>query len=331
MYAFSVSLSPCLMLARRLRRVAYLWAPWNWRINIADSCPQKVMVSGSIWRIHFFVVLDNVTVKHWQRASKVTCRRSIWSLKVSRWSRGSVLPSYATIDGILNLVSRGACWISVLNGEVDADYMTLVFLAANLSSRALSSFISSFTRDMTASSSLLPEVAEVRLAFMCVCISSPRLQPSRSNTLQNGLWGSSVIPFSCDLAMTLGWMVRPEAILLWGRDGPASSRLLLSVVADRVDSAWDREICWEFARRFEVTFPHMVVLATYFSTHVPSIADFGLGVGWTCDNTILSNSFLMVWMAWFVSSTIPSNCTCRLATWVSSISVCSGAFSFLGL
>ena len=42
--------------------------------------------------------------------------------------------------GILKAVGNGACWISTLNGEIDVDCAALVFLAANFSSLALSSF-----------------------------------------------------------------------------------------------------------------------------------------------------------------------------------------------
>ena len=88
--------------------------------------------------------------------------------------------------------------------------------------------------------------------------------------------GFFVIPISCDLVVTPSRTVRPEAILFWGRDGPTSLCLLLSVVADRVESTWVHEICWEFARWFEVALPCVVVLATCCSTHIPSIVDLSL-------------------------------------------------------
>ena len=167
---------------------------------------------------------------------------------------------------------------------------------------------------MTTSLCLLLEVANVRIASRCMRISAPLLRPSRSNTLRDDLWASSVIPLSCDLAMAPGLIVRPDAVLSWGRDGPASSRLLLSVVADLLDSAYERETCFELARWFEVALPHVVVLATCCSSRDPLIADLNLCVRCIGRSTILSSSCLMVWTTWSVSSTIPSSCACWLAT-----------------
>ena len=73
--------------------------------------------------------------------------------------------------GILNLIGNGACWISALKGEVDVDGAVSVFLAANFSSLALSLLISSFIRKMIGRSSLLIEVAELRLASKWVRMS----------------------------------------------------------------------------------------------------------------------------------------------------------------
>ena len=67
--------------------------------------------------------------------------------------------------GILNPVGSGAYWISTLNGEVVVDGATSVFMAASFPSLALNLLISSFMGEMTGRSSLLLEVAELRLAF----------------------------------------------------------------------------------------------------------------------------------------------------------------------
>ena len=74
---------------------------------------------------------------------------------------------------ILKPVGSGACWISVLNDDVEEDWVASVFLAAKFSSLALSSFISLLIIDMTGNSSLLLEVAYMRLASRCVHMSSP--------------------------------------------------------------------------------------------------------------------------------------------------------------
>ena len=66
--------------------------------------------------------------------------------------------------GILNLAGNGAYWISVLKGEVDVDDVASVFLAANFLSLTLNLLISSFIGEMIGRSSLLLEVAELRLA-----------------------------------------------------------------------------------------------------------------------------------------------------------------------
>ena len=50
-------------------------------------------------------------------------------------------------------------------------------------------------------------------------------------------------------------------------------------MADRVDSAGERETSCEFARRFEVALPCVVVLATCCSTRDPSTVDLNLSVG----------------------------------------------------
>ena len=133
-------------------------------------------------------------------------------------------------------------------------------------------------------------------------------------------------------------MVRPDVAIFWGWDAPASSRLLLTVVTkwvdsacERVDSACERETCYEFAWWVKVVLLCVVALATYCSTRDPSTVDLSLGVGWAGGITILSNNCLMVWMAWLVSSTIPSSWACRLATWARSTTECSATFSFPGL
>ena len=321
-YALSISFGPCLMLERRLRGVMYLRAPWNWCINIDDNCSQEMKIFDSIWKIHFLVVPDSMTAKHLQRAKVVTWSWSIWSLKASRWSWGSVLPSYVAMVGILKLSGSGACWISVLNNEIEVDWVAAVFLAANFLSLALSSFISSFIREMTSKSSLLLEVVELCLTSRCLRISSPRLRPSRSKTLHNGLRASSVTFLSCDLTIASGLVVRPDAVMFWGWEGHTSLRLLLTVVAERVDLACEHETCRKFPQWVEVALPRVVALATCYSTCDPLTVDWSLGVGWAAKITVLSSSCLMVWMAWLVSSIIPSSWACRFTIWARSTSVC---------
>ena len=86
--------------------------------------------------------------------------------------------------------------VGILNpagkGEVDVDGAASVFLAANFSSLALSSLISSFIGETIGRSSLLLEVAELHFASKWVCISSSLLRPSRSKTLRDRLRASSV-------------------------------------------------------------------------------------------------------------------------------------------
>ena len=115
--------------------------------------------------------------------------------------------------GILKLTGSGACWISALNGEVDVDYVASVFLAANVFSLALSSFISSFMGETTWRSSLLLEVTEVFLTSRWVRISSPLLRSSRSKMLHDGLRASSVISLSHDFTIALGLVVQPDAVM----------------------------------------------------------------------------------------------------------------------
>ena len=66
--------------------------------------------------------------------------------------------------GILNLIGNGACWISVLKGEVIVDGVASVFLAVSFSSLSLSSLISSFMGEKARRLFLLLEVVELRLA-----------------------------------------------------------------------------------------------------------------------------------------------------------------------
>ena len=63
-YALSVSLDPCLMLATRLKGVAYFLTPWNWCMNNPESCVEEATISGSICLNHFSAVAVNVTAKH---------------------------------------------------------------------------------------------------------------------------------------------------------------------------------------------------------------------------------------------------------------------------
>ena len=161
-------------------------------------------------------------------------------------------------------------------------------------------------------------------------MSSPLLRPSRSNRLCNDLRASSLISLSHDLTMASGLVVQPNAVIFWGQDGPALSRLLLIGVAKRVDSTCECETYDKFAQGVEVALSRVVALATCCSTHNPSTIDQSLGVGWADGITILSSGCLMVWMAWLVSSTIPSSWACRFTTWTRLTSICSTTFSFPG-
>ena len=107
--------------------------------------------------------------------------------------------------GILNTAYNGACWISVLKGEVVVDGAASVFLAASFSSLSLRSLISSFMGEKANRASLLLEVAELCLASRWVRISSSLFRPSRSNTLRNSLWAFSVGSFSRDLTDASTW------------------------------------------------------------------------------------------------------------------------------
>ena len=126
-----------------------------------------------------------------------------------------------------------------------------------------------------------------------------------------GLFSGLSFPWSYNAS---GLVVRPDVVIFWGRDGLASSHLILMVVAEWVDSACERETYCEFAWRVKVTLPCVVALATCCSTHSPSTTDLSCGVGWAGGITILSNSYLMVWMGWLVSSTIPFSWACWLIT-----------------
>ena len=67
-----VSLGLYLMLAKRLNGVAYILAPWNWRINNPESCVQEARISSSIFLNHFLAVAINVTTKHLHHARDET-------------------------------------------------------------------------------------------------------------------------------------------------------------------------------------------------------------------------------------------------------------------
>ena len=69
--------------------------------------------------------------------------------------------------------------------------------------------------------------------------SSSLFRPSQSKTLWDGLRESSIGFLSRDFMSASGLMVRPEAILFWGRDVPASACPLLIVVVEQLDSAYD--------------------------------------------------------------------------------------------
>ena len=155
-YALSVSFDPCMILAKQLKEVAYFLALWNWRMNNPETCVQEVMVSGSICQNHFLVVAVNVTVKHRHRSRDKTCNRSIWSLKASRWSCGSIFPLYIVMVDIWKLMGRGAYWISRPKGEWVVEGIASELLGASLSSLFLSSFISSCMGENVGTSFLMP-------------------------------------------------------------------------------------------------------------------------------------------------------------------------------
>ena len=121
------------------------------------------MVSGSICLNHFLVVTVKVTVKHLHRARDETWSKSIWSLKASRWSWGSIFPTYVIMIGIQNPAGRGTYWISKRKGELVVEGVASELLAASLSSLFLSSLISSCIGE-NASMSFFFEDADVRLA-----------------------------------------------------------------------------------------------------------------------------------------------------------------------
>ena len=101
----------------------------------------------------------------------------------------------------------------MLKGKVDVNGAASLFLVANFSSLALSTFISSFMGDTIGRPSLLLEVIKLHLAFRWVCISSPLLRPSRSKTLRDGLRASFIGSLSHDFTIASGLVVRPEAVM----------------------------------------------------------------------------------------------------------------------
>ena len=88
-------------------------------------------------------VVVSVIAKHLHRACDETCNKSIWLLKASRWSWGSVFPSYVVMVGIRKLAGRGAYWISRPKSELVVEGVASKLLTASLSSLFLSSLISS--------------------------------------------------------------------------------------------------------------------------------------------------------------------------------------------
>ena len=110
-------------------------------------------------------------------------------------------------------------------------------------------------------------------------MSSFLFRPSRLNTLRDGLRESSIGSLSRDFIGASGLVGRPEAALFWGQDVPASSRFLLLVMAEQVDSACDRVTYCEFVRHVEVALPRVVALKTCCSTRSPSAANLLCLVG----------------------------------------------------
>ena len=219
----------------------------------------------------------------------------------------------------------------MLKGEVIVDGSTLVFLAASFLSLSLSSLISSSMGEKVERSSLLLEVAELRLASKWLRMSSSLFRPSRSKTLWDGLRASSVCSISHNFIGASGLVGRLEAVLFWVWDVCILSCFLLVIVAEREDSAYDRVTCCEFVRCVEVALPRVVALTTCCSTRNPSAAVQPLVVGGAGGTATLSRNCLMVWTAWFVSSTISSRWACRLTIWARSTSISPATFSFLGI
>ena len=155
------------------------------------------MVSGSMCLNHFLAVTVNVTAKHLHRAHDETWSKSIWSLKVSRWSWGSVFPSYVVMVGIQNPLGKGTCWISRLKDELVVEGVTSKLLAVSLLSLFLSSLISSCTRE-NAGRSFFFEDADVRLESRWARKSSSVFRLSWSNTLRDDFSVSLVCSFCCD-------------------------------------------------------------------------------------------------------------------------------------
>ena len=109
---------------------------------------------------------------------------------------------------------------------------------------------------------------------------SSLFQLSRSKLLQDGLRVSSVSSISSDFISASGLVVWPKAVLFRVQDVPASSCLLLIVVAERVDSAYDRVTCYEFVRHVEVALPrdglNYLLLNTWpFNSRLESYGQLG--------------------------------------------------------
>ena len=132
-------------------------------MNNLESFVQEATVSSSICLNHFLAVAVNVIAKHRHRARDETWSRSIWSLKASRWSWGSVFPSYVVMVGIRKPVGSGACWISRLKSKLVVEGVASELLATSLSSRFLGSLILSFIGENVGTSFFFDD-ADVLLA-----------------------------------------------------------------------------------------------------------------------------------------------------------------------
>ena len=110
-------------------------------------------------------------------------------------------------------MGKCACWISKLKGKLVVEGAASELLAASLSSRFLSSLISSCTGDNVGMSFFFDDV-DVLLASKWTRKSSLAFWPSRSIMLRVGFGPPPVRSFSCDPGGTTDLGERPDTVPL---------------------------------------------------------------------------------------------------------------------
>ena len=96
---------------RRCRRLLMKWA-----VNNRPSCSKEFMLPGCNPENHNRADFRRVAGKARHITPSFAPCKSIKALKLSRWSKGSDVPSYSSVWGILNLIGIGSSMTLAENG-----------------------------------------------------------------------------------------------------------------------------------------------------------------------------------------------------------------------